>query len=189
MVVQVRATKGRAMADENVEVKLLADYLDGRPVYESVPATRVGENRYRLRCSPGMAPGVASGDEIELSPAERTGYRVVRRSGNISVQVFLYRCNDDDRRGITKLVEHVGGWLDGGHDSPSGHLLVFTIPLSVGFEAIEAAMERVKAEFGVEKWMYGNVYDTRDGVTPLNWWLCRGSGEYGGAGGRKEDER
>lgn len=170
----MRVTKGKTMVDESVNIKLLADYLDGKPVYESVPATKIGENRYRLKCSPGMAPGVASGDEIELAPSERTGFRVLKRSGNVCVQLFLHRCDNDDRAEITKLVRDIGGWLDGGHDSPSGHLLIYTIPVSIGFGNIERVMTQLSEKFPIEKWMYGNVYDTRDGVTPLNWWHQKG---------------
>jgi hypothetical protein len=42
---------------------------------------------------------------------------------------------------------------------------------------INTAIEFVFIEFvaahpGTE-WMFGNVYDPRDGVTPLNWWVQR----------------
>lgn len=32
-------------------------------------------------------------------------------------------------------------------------------------------MEKACSAFPVDKWMYGNVYDVNDGVTPLNWWV------------------
>jgi hypothetical protein len=44
------------------------------------------------------------------------------------------------------------------------------VPVSVGFDAIEAAVEAVNASVDDFEWEYGNVY-TDDGLQPLNWWL------------------
>lgn len=159
------------LASQVVDIELVAEIRDGKRVYESVPAVRIGENRYRLLHSPGFAPGAASGDEIEVDQSEVSGFRVVKHSGNLCVQLFLSKCDCEERTTIVGIVESVGGWLDGGYDDPAGTLLVFTIPVSSGFDAIEAAMIRIAAECAVDRWLYGNVYDMRDGVTPLNWWL------------------
>jgi hypothetical protein len=152
------------------EVKLLMGHHDGRPLYDLVPAVPLGERRYRIVSSPGFAPGVAAGDEIELTISELTGYRVLRRGGNVCVQLFLSPHEPLDRRAIAARVEAIGGRLDGGKDGETGHLLIFTIPVTAGFGAIERAMEDISASHPVDRWMYGNVYDTRDGKTPLNWW-------------------
>ena len=61
---------------------------DGRPFYESILVDVLGENRYRVAASPGLAQGMAAGDEIELTPDERLGYRILKRGGNVSVQFF-----------------------------------------------------------------------------------------------------
>jgi hypothetical protein len=158
-----------------VEVKLLADFLDGKPIYEMVPAEEVGPNRYRLSASPGFAPGIAGGDVIEVAPAERLGYRVLERSGNVSIQLFLHRCDPEEQAQIVSVMRSIGAWLDGGKDvmHGSGCLLIFTVPVAVGFGTIEQAMSRISLEFPVDKWMYGNVYETQDGTTPLNWWVRR----------------
>jgi hypothetical protein len=72
------------------------------------------------------------------------------------------------------MVKAIGGWLDGGKDGTSVHLLIFTIPVRAGFGAIEGVMARISEKFAVVNWMYGNIYDIKDGVTPLNWWLTPG---------------
>jgi hypothetical protein len=61
---------------------------DGSPFYESILVEVLGENRYRVAASPGLAEGMAAGDEIELAPDEALGYRLLKRGGNISVQFF-----------------------------------------------------------------------------------------------------
>ncbi|HEX8521952.1 MAG TPA: DUF4265 domain-containing protein [Tepidisphaeraceae bacterium] len=152
-------------------VNLLMDYVEGKPLYESVPALKISENRYKILASPGFAPGVAKGDEIELSSIEKAGYRILRRSGNLAVQLFLRRCSPEERKRIVNVVQNIGGELDGGKDGEAGHLLIFTISVSAGFDVIESTMQRIAEHYPVDRWMYGNVYDTKDGVTPLNWWL------------------
>jgi hypothetical protein len=152
-------------------VKLLADFIDGKPIYETVPAEKVGPNRYRLQASPGFAPGVASGDEIELRPSDVRGFKILSRSGNICIQLFLRECTPDDKQHITTIIESIGGWLDGGAGGKSRpSLLIYNIPVQVGFTLIEEAMAEISEDFAIDRWTYGNVYDPCDGVTPLNWW-------------------
>lgn len=152
------------------EVKLRFEAHEGSPSFEMVPCTEVAKNRYRLEGSPGFAPGVAMGDEIELLDAGDLGYRVVERSGNVCIRLFLNRCSDRDRTQMAAMAERLDGMVDGGLDTDSSHLLILTMHLSSGFDAIEQLMEQITRQFDVDSWMYGNVYDPRDGVTPLNWW-------------------
>jgi hypothetical protein len=155
----------------NADVPLVAGFRDGEPVHELVPAVICGENRYRLKATPGFALGVACGDEIELDPAERLGYRVLRRGGNVGVQVFLRRYTAEERRRLTRMVKTIGGWVDGGQgDGSAASLLVFTIPVKAGFGEIERVMTEASEQFAVDEWLYANVYDPLDGVTPLDWW-------------------
>jgi hypothetical protein len=152
-------------------VKLLAEVVNGQPVFEEVPALLLRDNRYRILASPGFAPGVAAGDEIELSSTENRGFRIVKRSGNVCIQVFLGSSAEHDESRITAIVKSIGGRLDGGFvGKGNGQLLVYNVPVNIGFGVIEATMNRIQEECAIEKWMYGNVYDPDDGVTPLNWW-------------------
>lgn len=152
-------------------VDLVAGFRDGEPVYEMVPAVSLGGNRYRLIGTPGFALGVAHGDEIETDPAERLGYRVIRRGGNVGVQVFLRHYTINERRRLVRMVQGLGGWLDGGRgDGKGASLLIFAIPAAAGFGAIEQVMSEAAARFAIDQWLYANVYDPFDGQTPLDWW-------------------
>jgi hypothetical protein len=155
----------------NTQIKLLVDSSGDSPVYEMVPAEEIGPRRYRISSSPGFAAGVASGDEIELDSFEKRGFRVVRRSGNICVQIFFSRLLKDEDNAVVARMRSVGGWLDGGMElsQQPGRLLIFTIPARVGFASIERLMSEICTGYHVDRWMYGNVYDD-DGQTPLNWW-------------------
>jgi hypothetical protein len=63
-------------------------------------------------------------------------------------------------------VKGLGGTLDG----RAPNLTVFTVPVTAGFAAVEAAFNRLVAQHPEVEWYFGNVYDPADGVTPLGWW-------------------
>ncbi len=154
-------------------IELVADFDNrGEPVFERVAAEEMPGGRFQLLASPGVAPGFAKGDIIERAEDERLGFRCIRRSGLICVQLFFTRYTDRERREVEELVSSRHGVLDGGLDGKSGRLLIFNFPIHVGFETIEATMNEISKRFEVDQWLYGNVYDTADGKTPLNWWLA-----------------
>ena len=70
---------------------------------------------------------------------------------------------------LEQQVKRLGGVLDGGIERG----LVFTLPVSVGFPVIEDCFNRWVDEHPGWEWYFGNVYDPRDGITPLNWWQPR----------------
>jgi hypothetical protein len=92
---------------------------------------------------------------------------VIHRSGNIAIQVFSEEPVDPVVEEITRGVAELGGVLDGRIERG----MVFTIPIQAGFAAIDAFFNALVAEHPEMVWMYGNIYDATDGVTPLNWWL------------------
>ena len=49
-------------------------------------------------------------------------------------------------------------------------MIVFTIPVSAGFAAVARMFDSVVAQHPGSQWLYGNVYDPKDGKTPLDWW-------------------
>jgi len=138
---------------------------------EAIPAEPLGGNRFRLAVSPGMLEGLAAGDEIEVDETERLGYRILRRGGNLCVWFYFpepVHAQHPDVRALAAEVGPVGGWLDGGY----ARMVVFTIPVTSGFEAVEAVLDGAAALHPGSTWLYGNVYDQRDGSTPLEWWLA-----------------
>lgn len=63
-------------------------------------------------------------------------------------------------------VEKLGGSLD----IATERALAFSIHVNIGFSAIEALFDEVMGRYPDTVWFYGNIYDPRDGVTPLDWW-------------------
>jgi hypothetical protein len=151
-------------------VDLVVEVKNGVPVLENVLVDRIADNRFRLLRSPGLVPGMAAGDEFELVDGERHGYRLLKRGGNISVQMFFPHDARPCRDTLVPLAEQIGGRLDGEAATSNSSMLVLTLPASAGFPAIEQLMEKAKSMSPRCEWFYGNVYDLDDGVTPLNWW-------------------
>jgi hypothetical protein len=146
---------------------LLIEHADGRAVREPVQVEVLGGGLYRLRYSPGFVRGIAAGDEFRLVDGEEGAFEVVRRAGNVAVQVYCAEPVAACRAELAALAAAAGGVLDGGIERG----LVFTFPVSVGFGAIERVFDSwVRSHVGWE-WQYGNVYDPVDRVTPLNWWV------------------
>ena len=137
--------------------------------YEELPVEILGAATYRLICSPGFVYGLAGGDEFLLAPDTPLGYTIVRRAGNVCVWFFFAERQHEHAPALQQLrarVETLGGHLDGG----SGRMVIFTLPVTVGFPTIEQIFEQAVQQHSGATWMYSNVYDPGDGQTPLNWW-------------------
>lgn len=136
----------------------------GSPIIEKIPVHINDQNECELAHSPAFVKGVARGDLLKLN-SETQQFEVKKRSGNLCVRVF---CRGDiDRLGdnIAPELEKLGGQLD----LATPRMLVYSIHVSCGFNAIEDIFNR-HCQSGESGWIYGNVYDPNDGATPLNWW-------------------
>jgi hypothetical protein len=137
---------------------------DGSVAFEQVVVDSLGSGRYRLKQSPGLVLGLAAGDIFELTSDGKPN--VLKRGGNICVQIFHSKKQSQFEPSLTRQLEQLGGRLDG----RASREVVYTIPVSVGFVAVEEVLRELVSNFPRVEWFYGNVYDPDDGVTPLNWW-------------------
>jgi len=144
---------------------LLIEYRNGKPIREAVHAEQVGPRMFRLLHSPGFVQGIAAGDEFRLT-GQDGAFKVTHRSGNLAVQLFSDEPVAPLRGELAERVAQLGGRLDGGFERG----LVFSIPVTVGFPAIEAVFDGWVAEHPDWEWSFGNVYDPTDETTPLGWW-------------------
>jgi hypothetical protein len=107
-----------------IEIRLPAlDQSGQQSIEEVLPAEPLGGGRFRLLASPGLVEGVAAGDEVELAPADRTGYRVLRRGGNLCVWIYVPEppLEETDAR-LSLAAVMLGGYLDGGkHRASDSH--------------------------------------------------------------------
>ena len=136
---------------------------------EMLPVAELGDGRYRLLASPGFVEGLAADDEFELDSDMPLGHRVVRRGGNLCIW-FYHSEPLSETSAVTadvrRVAESLGGRLDGGYS----RMLVLTIPLAAGFDSVARVLDDAVRRHAAASWLYGNVYDPADGVTPLNWW-------------------
>lgn len=135
---------------------------NGAAVMERVRG-RAHEGAFQLVHSPAFVKGIASGDVVRLAGQEGQ-FQLVQRSGNVAIRVFSRTAISAIAERLTPVLEQLGGSLD----SESARLLVYSIHVSCGFAAFEAALNAAVGDEG--EWLYGNVYSPEDGQTPLNWW-------------------
>ena len=136
---------------------------DGNPVAERLQVIVHEDDSCQLVKSPAFIKGIASGDVIKLEQGTQD-FTLLKRSGNLSIRVF---CRDDSSELVDELsppLEKLGAELD--IETP--RMLVYSIHVSCGFQQIEKILNSVVSDDVM--WVYGNVYDPKDGQTPLNWW-------------------
>lgn len=138
----------------------------GDVVREELPARKISDGVYELLASPGLALHVAKGDIIRIS-SSATPVEIVRRGGNLCVQIYAENDLPPDERKQIDSAFHLA--LPGSVDGETDKNMCFSIPVSVGFNAVEHFFNDLSARLGNISWYYGNVYG-EDGVTPLNWW-------------------
>lgn len=146
-------------------VNVVADHVDGSPVFEELLVDDLEQSRFRLLASPGLTLGLAAGDEILVDPSDGT-FTLVERGGNLAVWLYTNEGMDDAVESVAAAISQLGGRLDG----LNRKLVVFTVPAATGFPAVEEIFYRFVDENPGSEWFFGNVYDPTDGVTPLNWW-------------------
>ncbi len=155
---------------DRVSIHLLAgkNSVDDR-VMEAVPATPLDEpSTFVLAATPGLAQGTAAQDIVRVH--DDGSFEVVRRGGNLAVHVLARGLGDGAYAQLEADVERLGGYLDGGADTEGATVRVFTIPVTAGFPAVEAAFDSFVTRHPQAQWFFGNVYDPADGVSSLNWW-------------------
>lgn len=150
---------------ESQHIEMLAGCnAQGEPVLEKIPVEIADEGVCRLLQSPAFIKGIARDDLIKLN--EDTGqYEIKQRGGNLCVRVFSRSDVNTLAERITPQWEKLGGELD----VQTPRMLIYSIHVSCGFKQIEAILN--EAMDPESQWLYGNVYDPNDGVTPLNWWI------------------
>ncbi len=146
-----------------MHVLLQVGESQGKPAYEPVHVESLGERRFTLLFTPGLAYGVAADDVIEV--AEDGSYEVLTRGRNVAVQVFTEQPAAEIEDGLTdKVQSELGGRLDG----KLMRALAYTVPIETGFESIEVLFNDLVGRTPGVIWEYGNVYAANG--EPIGWW-------------------
>lgn len=147
----------------NKHINLIVEGSEGGT--QPVEVELISASVYRILYSPGFVEDVAAGDIIRVTDEAAGKFEVIEYGGNVSVKI------SDTSRIIEKLPEiddilsKVGARRDGNLE----HVAVWTIPVELGFEAIEASVIKACELLEEPVWWYGNVYDSQN--KPINWWL------------------
>ena len=140
--------------------------------FELVPARQIDGDKWELLRSPLYAMGVASGDVIEVTDPHVGAFEIIQRGGNVCVQFYLAEAEADDADATAQVAKGLGSSvrpLGGRVDAKTSGLISCTVPVSVGFPAIENAFRTAASRSPGAQWQYANVYDAISGE-PLGWW-------------------
>ena len=148
-----------------MHIELLIDYRNGKALKEPVHAKSLGNKEFILESTPGLVLGVASGDKIELLN-ENGEFKVLERGMNLAVQLYSIEIIRPLINELSQLLQPLNGIIDGAIDKG----IACTIPVDSGFKNIEEVFDSFVTKYPHVEWYYGNVYDPKDGITPLNWW-------------------
>jgi hypothetical protein len=121
-----------------------------------------------VSATPGLAAGCAAGDEVRVGADG--SFVVTHYGGNLGIQVVAPSDGSVWFEHLIGRVEALGGYLDGGSDSPAGAVRVFTVPVTAGFAQVEETFNGFSSQHPNATWAYTNVYDPADATTPLGWW-------------------
>ena len=138
---------------------------DGTPVVERLQVRTLEDDSCQLVRSPAFVKGIAAGDTIKLNSDDQS-FELIKRSGNLSIRIFAREGIEAISNELSPKIEKLGGE----QDLENERMLVYSIHVSCGFKTIEELLDDYVDEDEGSMWMYGNVYDPKDGITPLNWW-------------------
>jgi hypothetical protein len=137
-------------------VTLLAELTStGEPLYETLPATALGDERFELRGSPGLVLGCAAGDVIRR--AEDGRCTVERQGPNYCIQMFRGDAFSEEslrRLSESEAVRHAGGLLEA---PPTRGFAVLTVPRRADIPAVESALDTWAESDQEIHWWYGNA--------------------------------
>jgi hypothetical protein len=156
------------MNDASTLIQVFVAMREHGPIHEELPARSMGENRYELLASPGLALNLARGDIVEIRNRDEPA-TVIRRGGNFCVQIYTDALAPAD---LDALEKEVGQRLQGGLDGAYRGNLALTVPARAGMENICQVFDAFSQKTGIE-WYFANVYKHFDDVhdeTLLDWW-------------------
>lgn len=132
---------------------------------EEVPIDVLPAGLVRLLATPTMIDEVAAGDVVRCS--DDTIVEVVERGGNVGLLFEFRQPLGELPQRLAESLDDLNGWVDGWQTSNETSVIAGTVPVSIGFTAIErVASAFAAAHSGV--WFFKNVYD--DDGRALDWW-------------------
>ncbi|WP_313297302.1 DUF4265 domain-containing protein [Diaphorobacter sp.] len=137
----------------------------GNVVREKLPVINYQDGSMKVLASPGLALGFAKDDVVKVLD-ENTYPKILKRSGYLCIQIYAKKIKEENLTSFSSVMKtifnaSIDGWTENN--------IAVSICVRFGFERIEKELNYYCELFNWE-WYFGNVYNTEDEVTPLNWW-------------------
>ncbi len=164
-------THDQHLASESTIDLIAGRHPNGELIIEKVLVNpQQQKDSFQLLKSPVFVRGIARADVVQKMDKPEGAFKILQHGGNLCIRVFSKQslsspqCEELQQR-LTLAIEKLGGDLDIKED----RVLVYSIHVSCGFNAIEKILEQELGNREDMVWYYGNVYDPDTGE-PLNWW-------------------
>jgi hypothetical protein len=154
----------RVMSHGHVQLAESVAMDSGSVARELVPAEQVADDEWVVSGTPGILNGCAAGDRIRVH-GDGT-FEILVRGGNIAAHMYaLDPFPEASLLCLRQDFEPLGGMVEW---PATRKFAVVTVPVTVGFPAIEGLVQSFTAQHDGAEWNFGNVYN--DAGSPLNWW-------------------
>ncbi|MFJ5231473.1 DUF4265 domain-containing protein [Kitasatospora sp. NPDC088391] len=143
-----------SFAGADTHVRLLAGHSGaGQPVFEVLPARTLGADAFELTGSPGLVPGCAAGDVLQV--ADDGTFEVTGPGANVCVQAYRGGpFSAEDLAGLAAGLTALNGLAEAPADR---RFIVGTVARRVGLPAIERVMNDWAAGVHNVEWWFGNA--------------------------------
>jgi hypothetical protein len=152
--------------NELILINVYAGTCNGDVVFEELPAIFIGNTKYELLVSPGLALNLAKGDIIDIAENHLPA-KVLSRGGNFCIQI--YDTGQNHIPILEELVSELGGSIDGINN---GNLAI-SVPATAGLDKINTLFDRFTNLTNIQ-WFVGNKYKNPEDPsdeTLSDWWL------------------
>lgn len=155
-----------AISGERTIALMAGRHPNGEMIIEQVlVAPQPQADSFQVLKSPVFVRGIARADVIQPMESPEGAFKILQHGGNLCVRVFSKERLVSLEQALTPELEKLGGDLD--VNSP--RVLVYSIHVSCGFDAVEQILNQHVSNAEESAWLYGNVYDPDSGES-LDWW-------------------
>jgi hypothetical protein len=157
------------MEDKAITINVFAGISSKGIIHEELLVLPLGNFKFKLLRSPGLAMDMAKDDVIEVKTVEKPPI-ILSRGGNFCIHIYSDSTSKEEIEILEIAVNEI---LNGNLDGVFGGNLAFSVPSISGVENIKKVFNEFTERTGIQ-WYYSNIYKNPQNPNDeslLDWWL------------------